>query len=209
MIRARAWSDDHNVDVAFDATPYFQQASILDILHLASCGWSRDYPADAVAMYMADQPASDGQEGHPGLHGLFQYLEIIAKDPMKKDCRGFECEIDRQDVLDWVGIHRPQLSQAIGHVEERGTSPEEALRTLPKKRFRVQLARTETRRLETLLDAVDAGHAQIEALDRAGDMDFTTGTSGEPEYIVEMTEALGSNDDDRAASASGTERNTP
>jgi len=88
MIKAKAWSDDRNVEVEFDATPYFQQASALEILQLACCGWAGDYPADDVATYVAGGEPSTGRGGRPGLRRLFQYLEIIADDPAKADCRG-------------------------------------------------------------------------------------------------------------------------
>ena len=55
MICAECHSDDHNVEVAFDATRWFEQATDKQIAELAAVGWGGEYPADAVAEFMTDK----------------------------------------------------------------------------------------------------------------------------------------------------------
>jgi len=86
MIQADAHSDDHVVEVQFDATPWFEQASEVQIADLIACGYGGDYPADAVAQYMADH--------HQGVKRLFDYLEVI-------EHVGFECHVSQGDAEDW------------------------------------------------------------------------------------------------------------
>ena len=56
---------------------------------------------------------------------------------------------------------------------------------LPRKRFQVCLARTETRHAVAVVEAADEKHARVKAFDQAGDVDFSCGTAGQPEYSVE------------------------
>lgn len=105
VIRAEAHSDDHNVEIEFDAVRWFKQAADDDILDLAECGWGGDYPADAVAMFF------DGKRNGTG--GLFRYLETIADDWSKKDLRGFECNVNEEDAIKWLRKHRPAVLRRI------------------------------------------------------------------------------------------------
>jgi len=101
MIRAEVHSDDHVIGRRFDATRWFEKATDEDITKLAHCGWGGDYPADNVAIFMAehDEVVAD----------VFKYLELLANDPMKKDCHGFECHIDEEQARSWIAKHRPHL----------------------------------------------------------------------------------------------------
>lgn len=110
LIRAECHSDDHNVEVDFDATEWFRQASEKDVLALAQCGWGGDYAADAVAIHMADS--------HPKIASMFQYLHIIRDDPTKKDCGGFECHVNGGDALAWVRSHRRAWARKVRHVAD-------------------------------------------------------------------------------------------
>ncbi len=78
MIQARCYSDDRNVDVEFDATLWWAQASEEQKQALRDCGWGGDYPADEVAIFMADHDE--------GVKRMFTYLEIIDI--------GFECHVE-------------------------------------------------------------------------------------------------------------------
>jgi hypothetical protein len=101
MIRAEAHSDDHNVEVEFDAVRWFKQASDDEILELAECGWGGEYPADGVAEFF------DGKKN--GTSRLFRYLEDIAGDWSKKDCGGFECHVNEEDAIKWLRKNRPAV----------------------------------------------------------------------------------------------------
>lgn len=102
MIRAECHSDDRNVEVRFDATPWFEQAKDEQIADLFACGWGGDYPADAVAEYMA--------EHNEKIAFMFKYLVAISDDPTKKDCHGYECHItDELAALNWILENRSHL----------------------------------------------------------------------------------------------------
>jgi hypothetical protein len=98
LIPAEAHSDDHVIKIEFDALPWFEQATDQAILALAGCDWGGDYPADEIVYYL--------DETVPDLSRLIVHLEIIANDPAKKDCRGFECHIDEARALEWLKSHR-------------------------------------------------------------------------------------------------------
>jgi len=68
-IPAECYSDDHILEATFDAEPWFAHASRPQILALATCGWGGDYPADEVAIYMADYDQGVGK--------VFSYLELV------------------------------------------------------------------------------------------------------------------------------------
>jgi hypothetical protein len=109
MIKAEVHSDDHVVEHNFDATKWFRLATDENIIKLAQCGWGGDYPADNVAIFMAEQDS--------GVADVFKYLELIAKDPMKKDCHGFECHVDEEQARSWIAKHRPHLIDKLSPEE--------------------------------------------------------------------------------------------
>ncbi len=100
-VRAEVHTDDHAFEYDFDAAPWFEQATIEQIIALANCGWGGDYPADVVAHWMADYDER--------LQLLFSYLEIAAKT----EAVGFECHIDDGDAGRWLAEHRPRLLATI------------------------------------------------------------------------------------------------
>jgi hypothetical protein len=181
VIKAQAWSDDHNVEVEFDAAPWFAQAADLDILKLAYCDWRGDYPADIVAEFMADDVAD--------LAFLFRYLQTIAGDPLKKDQGGFECAVQAGPAMAWLKRDRPALAAAIDKMRQQDLMPERAVTLLPKephtnklKDFEVRLTRTTTRCCRIGVKAPNETDARSKALDQAGDLDFFAGSESEPVY---------------------------
>jgi len=104
-IRAEAHSDDHRVEVDFDATPYFVAATDDELRELAATGWAHDYPADAVAQHVADHD--------PAVQRLFTYLEFIPTMPYSSDTVGFECDVDEHDARAWLRLHRPALHDEL------------------------------------------------------------------------------------------------
>ncbi len=101
MIKANCWSDDRCIEVDFDATKWFKKAKDKEILALANCGWRGDYPADAVAHYMADH-LDDIAE-------MFTYLGMRAKI----ETIGFECAVDSESALGWLEQNRKKLFRKI------------------------------------------------------------------------------------------------
>ena len=96
MITAECHSDDHVREATFDATPWFEQASDGELVSLAECGWRGDYPADAVAQFMAEQSEPVRQ--------VFEYIELVGD-------QGFECSVNTGDGETWLREHRPHLSK--------------------------------------------------------------------------------------------------
>jgi len=123
-IKAECHSDDRNVEVEFDAEPWFEQVSKDGVLKLASCGWGGDYPADEVATFMSDSVTR--------IADMFKYLEVIHGDPSKKDAQGFECHVDRDDVLIWLKKNRKDWYEELANDEElvaRGYFDSDAVKT--------------------------------------------------------------------------------
>lgn len=102
MIKAKAHSDDYNIEVEFDATNWFLIASDTEIIELMNCGWGGDEVADEIARVLA---ASNEE-----LSKLFDYLDIIFNDRSKKDLCGFECNVDKESALIWLRQNRPNLA---------------------------------------------------------------------------------------------------
>lgn len=105
MIKAQCWSDDRCVEVDFDATRWFKQATIKSIISLANCGWRGDYPADAVAEYMADH--------NKDIAEMYKYIEIRNKSQIPDMMGGFECVVDEDDAMNWLTINKPKVSEQI------------------------------------------------------------------------------------------------
>jgi len=98
MIKAECHSDDHNVEVNFDATTWFKQASDKDILDLDGCGWGGDYPADEVAEFIGNH--------NKRIAEMFRYLEIVRD-------QGFECNVDEASARKWLKKNRPVIEKLI------------------------------------------------------------------------------------------------
>lgn len=73
-IRAECHSDDHNIEISFDAVKWFKKVTDADIISLAQCSWGGDYPADNVAEHFEKSTTKR----------LFDYLHAIHGDPSKK-----------------------------------------------------------------------------------------------------------------------------
>ena len=102
MIKAECHSDDRNVEVEFDATKWFKRATKKAILALAGCGWRGDYPADAVAEFMANHNSE--------VADMYKYLSIINR---KRTVCGFECSVNESDAMEWLKINRPNIFKAL------------------------------------------------------------------------------------------------
>ena len=113
LIHAKAWSDDRCIEVEFDATRWFEQATEEQIIALAKTDpyghngeisnvllWGYDYSADEVAQYMSNY---NGE-----LARLFQYSEMRATSRFP-DIGGFDCEVDAVDARRWLAEHRPEI----------------------------------------------------------------------------------------------------
>lgn len=92
-VYAECWSDDHRVEAKFDASAYFAQASIKEILDLEQSDWSMDYASDAVAEFFEDL--------NPDVGAMFTYKRTATM--------GFGCTVDRNSAIDWLQHNRTEL----------------------------------------------------------------------------------------------------
>jgi hypothetical protein len=98
MIRAEVHSDDGACRANFDATPFFERASLDDLVGLRFIGWAGNYRSDAVALFMLER---DAQVGRVFAHVLHK-PHTDGGDPL-----GFECAVCERDVVRWVHAQRP------------------------------------------------------------------------------------------------------
>jgi hypothetical protein len=108
-IRAECHSDDRIYSAQFDALPWFQQATDGDILNLAEEGWGDGYAADEVGMFITDTVAD--------VQKMFDYLEHYNQPGVRHI--GWVCTVNKDDVLQWLESHRPQLQRQVLAIEER------------------------------------------------------------------------------------------
>lgn len=108
-ITADVHSDDHKMNVQFDARLWFMQADDKDIIDLAQCGWGGDYPADAVATFMAGQ--------QDDVQAVFDYI-VAVKTQINGDTMGFECHVDGAQAMNWIRQQRPSLILQIEAIYE-------------------------------------------------------------------------------------------
>lgn len=98
MIQASVYSDDHKRAATFNATPFFERATLEEILDLKAIGWGGDHQADAVALFFLERDASVAQ--------VFRYLDLNPSmdggNPL-----GFECHVCEKDVARWVKANKP------------------------------------------------------------------------------------------------------
>jgi len=104
IVTAEAWTDDHNVEIKFVATEWFEQSANEEITELIKCDFGGDYPADAVLEYMNSIGNNDAKE-------LFAYHAIVNKhcEASGRDCIGFECHVDKDSAMQWIEANRPEL----------------------------------------------------------------------------------------------------
>ena len=91
---AEVHDDLRQLEVQFDAAPWFARASEDEIRALRGIGWGGNYEADDVARFFEDR--------HPEIGALMLFCRTA--------CRvGFECHIDENRAMQWLRLHRPQL----------------------------------------------------------------------------------------------------
>lgn len=104
-IRAEVHTDNLAIEVEFDATAWFKQATDAQILALAECEFGGDYPADEVARFYDDSPLDQDKR----IELLFDYLAL----KMGGEPCGFECHVNEEDALAWLLDNRPKLRAKV------------------------------------------------------------------------------------------------
>jgi methionyl-tRNA synthetase len=94
-IQCQCHSDDYFVNLEFDASEYFQDAEIGDLIELSHHDWKHCQAADEIAYFY----------GQDNAHRLFEYLENRPLMP-DGDPVGFECEVNPAEAMAWLRRHR-------------------------------------------------------------------------------------------------------
>lgn len=101
-VPAKFHTDDHVVEVTFDARPYLVQASYSEILAIIETEFGGDYATDTVAEW--EGGAGGNQEVAYGFEHLGQQSRVL----------GFECYLNGVATLQWLAKFRPQdLANAL------------------------------------------------------------------------------------------------
>lgn len=102
-VPASGWTDYREVEVDFDAAGWFEEATDTQITELAACGWSHDYPADAVLEWATDH-YEDAERLWEYIHGPKRHRMPFSNDPV-----GFECAVDGAAAMRLLARIRPDL----------------------------------------------------------------------------------------------------
>lgn len=98
MIPAKVCSDNRARSVEFDATDYFKQANLQDLIDLLDCDFAIGFAANAVALFFEEEDTR--------INELMDYCRALKPGlPLI----GFECSIDQEAAFDWLEENRPEL----------------------------------------------------------------------------------------------------
>lgn len=95
-VQAEVHTDDQHLKVEFDATRWFAQASVQEIMDLQAISWRGDYAADAVAEYY--------ESTNSEIADLLKYCRSSRNN--RGDIIGFECSVDETEAMEWLKQHR-------------------------------------------------------------------------------------------------------
>ena len=106
VIEAEVHSDDHVIEVSFDAEAWFTSATDEEIIELAETGWGGDYAADDVAQSL--------EEFNLEIEQLFDYVFIRnhGGGNTRRDAIGFEVHIKEEDAIEWLKNNRASVYAA-------------------------------------------------------------------------------------------------
>jgi len=96
-IIAEVHSDDRIVEVEFDASAWFKQASDKEILALADIEWGGNYEADNVASFY---------EATPDVAEMFDYVHLLNS---RSITMGFECNVDESSAMTWLKTNKQDI----------------------------------------------------------------------------------------------------
>lgn len=99
LVPAGVWTDDHTIEVEFDAALWLKDASDKDVIALAECEWCQDYAADAVAEGVTKK--------YWKVSAFFSGLALI--NSVRNEKSGFECGVDSEAAKEYLKEHRNSL----------------------------------------------------------------------------------------------------
>ncbi|MBL0407261.1 hypothetical protein JKG68_25370 [Microvirga aerilata] len=105
MIRASCHTADNALALEFDATPWFREADLQSIQHLAAQGWSSVWIANALGT----------RPGYEGLHQLIKYAATRLREESLEDptWAALDCAVDSADATQWLGENRPEIAAKL------------------------------------------------------------------------------------------------
>lgn len=93
-VHAQMYSDDHLYSWYGDVTAYLAQCSDDELHELIAIEWGKDYPADAIAQWYADQEKA--------IERMLDYCQQSGRV-------GFEVQVDQDEAHQWLRQHRRHL----------------------------------------------------------------------------------------------------
>jgi hypothetical protein len=126
VIPAVARSHDKQLAVEFDAEPYFAAAEEQDLMELAKRDFSGGHPAWTMAEALAPN--------EPELRALLDQVIAASARGEVIGFVGFDCRVDRQAALAWIGHHRPRLAERIERRPEVEAAVERRLEAIEARR---------------------------------------------------------------------------
>jgi hypothetical protein len=103
VIPAEVYSDDHVVEVDFDALPWFEKATDDQITALAAEGWGAGSESDMVPEFCDDFD--------PEIKRLWQYISFGPKN-YGEDV-GTTCHVSSSKAMAWLKANRPELYKQL------------------------------------------------------------------------------------------------
>jgi hypothetical protein len=105
MIRASCHTADNALALEFDATPWFREADLQSIRHLAAQDWSSVWVADAL----------EARPGYEWLHQLVEYAATRLKAESLEDPTwdALTCVVNPSDAQQWLATNRPEIASKL------------------------------------------------------------------------------------------------
>jgi hypothetical protein len=101
VIPAECHSDDHAVQVAFDALPWFQSATDAQIEAVARDEWGPESTTDAIALFMESKCER--------VRFMFEYVHVRNQI----EDIGYGCTVDGEKALAWLKDNRSSAYELI------------------------------------------------------------------------------------------------
>jgi hypothetical protein len=105
VIHTQCHTADGKMSVTLDAAPWFSEADVESIIHLAQQRWSSPRIADAL----------QHRPGYEHLRELMQYATERLQEESLEDptWSTFECIVSGPEAVAWLDAHRPDVAAKI------------------------------------------------------------------------------------------------
>lgn len=108
-------SDDGHARARFDATPWFEMATEVEVERLRREGWGGGETSDRIALDLDPMPR--------GVRAIFDHIDLAngaARDRWRRDTVGFQVDVVPESAAWWLARHRPEwgISQDLAEAYE-------------------------------------------------------------------------------------------